>query len=199
LRFCALRRNDLFPDAPRILTGEQRLVRGLPLNARDAIVAPRSSLMGQIELILQVLPHTEQVAVVFGNSPSERFWASEFREQLAPLAGKLRLLWLNDHSVDQMQSDVAALGEQSAIFYGMLTVDTAGIPYEGKTALSLLRAATKAPIFGVFEDDLGHGIVGGMLVSEQQLGSAMGEVAADGQRRFSLRSGPLCRSVSSRI
>src|SRR5262249_34053982 len=49
----------------------------------------------------------------------------------------------------------------SALFYDVMLVDAAGVPHEQDRALEVLRHDSNAPIFGLFDNQLGRGIVGG--------------------------------------
>jgi len=59
-----------------------------------------------------------------------------------------------------------------------LAVDAAGVAHAQPEALSRLCAAANAPVFGLFEEQLGHGILGGRLFSGEALGRATARVAA---------------------
>jgi PAS domain S-box-containing protein len=58
-----------------------------------------------------------------------------------------------------------------------LFVDSAGVPYTRTSALESLRAAANAPIVGLFENDLGRGILGGPLLSLQDQSRETAQVA----------------------
>jgi signal transduction histidine kinase len=45
------------------------------------------------------------------------------------------------------------------------------VPYEQQVALDALHDAARAPIFGLFEEQIGHGIVGGRLLPIRELGA----------------------------
>ena len=47
------------------------------------------------------------------------------------------------------------------MFYALLVVDAAGVPHERLEALAELKRAAQVPIFGLFESELGHGVLGG--------------------------------------
>jgi signal transduction histidine kinase len=70
------------------------------------------------------------------------------------------------------------LPPRSAIFYALLLVDAAGVPHSLQTALIDLHAAASAPIFGLFDHQLGRGIVGGPLVSIAEASHLSAQVAA---------------------
>jgi PAS domain S-box-containing protein len=63
----------------------------------------------------------------------------------------------------------AKLPPHSAILFAILMVDAEGVPYVEDGALTDLRRVANAPIFGVRSTQLGRGIVGGPLLSMEDL------------------------------
>jgi len=178
LRFYLGHRQQLFPDVPLLVTGmEQRVLETMQLGARDRAVILTIDLPSIAENILQLLPDTTTLAIVLGTSPLERFWLKELQTDLAPLAERVKLLWLSDVTFAELHARVAALPPRSAVFYGMFIVDSGGVPYENEQALAGVRAASSAPVFGVFDTHLGEGIVGGPLWGMRSLGTLAGQVA----------------------
>jgi signal transduction histidine kinase len=49
-------------------------------------------------------------------------------------------------------------------------VDAAGTPYTHHSAIEALRARARAPVFGLFDNQLGWGVVGGRLIPIDELG-----------------------------
>jgi PAS domain-containing protein len=70
-----------------------------------------------------------------------------------------------------MRRRLAALPPDAAILYAVLLVDVAGVPHEYDRALDILHAESNAPIFGGFETQMGHGIVGGPLYPIEKISS----------------------------
>lgn len=177
-QFYVRHRQRIFPDAPLLISGvDERVLQGVTLDATDGVVAAKLDLPRFIDNILQVLPATTTIAVIIGTSRLERYWLDEARKEFAPFAQRVNFVWLDDLSLDEMTRRVARLPPNSAVFYGILVVDGAGVPHEQEAALARLRAATNAPIFAPFEEQLGKGIVGGPLASQQQAGLATAAVA----------------------
>ena len=77
-----------------------------------------------------------------------------------------------------MSRRVASLPPRSAIGYGSLLVDAAGVPHEQMAALEQLCTVANAPVFGTEEEQLGHGIIGGRLASGRALGLETARLAA---------------------
>src|SRR5262249_46615608 len=89
----------------------------------------------------------------------------------------VKITWFNDLTFSQMLAYSAAMPEQSAIFYALLSEDAAGVPYSEDRALDEFRKVASAPIFGISDYQMGRGIVGGPLVQTQILGRESAEVA----------------------
>src|SRR5208283_3728511 len=106
------------------------------------------------------------------------FWVNEFLQAVHPFEGRVKPVFMNDLSFDEIQRRVAALPPASAIYFGDLVIDAQGIPHTQEEVLARLHAAAKAPIFGQYDYQLGGGIVGGPLLSVRTLSRKTAEVAA---------------------
>lgn len=177
-RFYLADRGRLFPSTPLIMAAlDERLAREATLGANDAAVIGKLDLPRLFENIFRLLPDTRTVAVVIGASELEKFWLRELQRETAVFKDRASFLWLGDLSFDQMRERVATLPPDSAIFYALLIVDAAGVPHERQDALTALRASANAPIFGLYESELGKGVVGGPYSSQRQRGEQMAEAA----------------------
>ncbi len=155
----------LFPGVPTLLAGlEQRQAADLARRPSEVAVAAVYDAPRAIENVLRLFPGTTKVAVVLGASPLERFWRGELERELAPYLSREDFEWWDGRSLEQMTRRAAGLPSGAAILYASLKVDASGLAHEEQEGLSALRAAAKAPIFGAFTEQLGHGIVGGPLV-----------------------------------
>jgi signal transduction histidine kinase len=163
-------RSRLFPATPMVFAAlDQRHLRGAALGANDAVAGISVDPPQVLENILHVLPYTTNVAVVLGSSPLERFWLSEMHRQLEPFTNRVAFTWLTELSFVELQKRAAALPPRSAILYAFFTADAAGVPYVEERALRRLHEVANAPAFGVFDTQLGHGIVGGPLICVEEL------------------------------
>lgn len=163
-RFAQRYRAKLFPDTPLILTAvEDRLIDRAGLGSNDVVVAIRNDFMAAFENILQVLPDTKSVAVVIGASPLERFWVEEVKRELKPLDGRVELVWYSDLSFEEILKRASKLPPATALFWGLMSVDAAGVVHESDIALRSLHAVANAPIFSYQEPFFGDGPVGGPM------------------------------------
>ena len=178
LRFYLRHRERLFPDAPLLVTGiAERRLQDIQLGSRDRVVSVNSDIRVIANNILKVLPETGTLAVVQGSSRIDRLERVEFQSQLAPLASRVKLIWLHDLTIEQLRERVATLPPDSAIVYGHFAVDAAGVPYENERALAAVLEVANAPVFGMYDSQLGAGIVGGPLVELRKMGEVSGQIA----------------------
>jgi signal transduction histidine kinase len=155
-------RDELFPNTPMLLTVvEQRRVKYANLTANDAVVAVSVNYLAAMENILRLLPDTKTLLVIAGDSPIERFWLKEIRNEAKAFADSVALVSLNDLSFAETLKRAAALPPHSAIFWELMVVDAAGVTHEEGKALARLRAVANAPIFSYTDAFFGPEIVGG--------------------------------------
>ncbi|WP_148219161.1 bifunctional diguanylate cyclase/phosphodiesterase [Azospirillum sp. B510] len=93
-------------------------------------------------------------------------------------AGLERLV-LPDLPLPQLEERLAALPPDSAVLLGSYATDPNGLVLPPQQFLELLSAGSGAPIYGLQEYLLGHGIVGGSLLSAQEHGRAVGRLVAE--------------------
>ena len=171
-------RRQLFPSTPMLYTAvEQRRVPLAGLTENDTAVAITIDIAGVVKNILRVLPKTNNIAIVIGNSPLEKYWLEQIRDAVQPFTNRVTFTYFNDLPFDEMLTRAAALPPRSAIFFALLSVDAAGVSHEETSALTSLHAVAKAPIFSYVDAYLGRGIVGGPLIAVPDVSRQAGDVA----------------------
>jgi signal transduction histidine kinase len=192
--FIERNRQQLFPSVPILYTAvEQRRVPPAGLTGNDTAVALTIDFAGVIENILRVLPETNNIAVVIGNSPIEKYWLEQVREAVQPFTSHVSFTWFNELSFDEMLKRAGALPSHSAIYFELLSVDAAGVPHEGEKVIERLHAVANAPMFSYIDVYFGHGIVGGPLVSVADVSRRAANVAVrilQGEAPSSIKTPP---------
>jgi signal transduction histidine kinase len=177
-RFVVKYRDRLFPGAPIIYTGMDR--RTLPHDAFQSnatFVGESFDIAGLVEDILQLAPDTNHIAIVIGASPLERFWTTIFQTAFEPFHDRVRFTWLNDLSFDQILERVAALPPRSFVLLALLIRDASGVTHNQDEALQQLRAVANAPINGLYQNQVGLGLVGGRVYQAEAEGEASARIA----------------------
>ena len=159
-------REQLFPETPILLAGvDQRWVQHEVLTASEAVVPIAVDPVRIVEDIMRLRPQTTHLIAVLGNSPLERAWQEELTREFQPLADRLTVTWFNELSFAEMLKRSAALPANSAIFYLLLSVDAKGFTHSEERVLAELHETANAPIFGAFSHQIGSGVVGGPILS----------------------------------
>jgi signal transduction histidine kinase len=169
---------QLFPATPVLLASvDYRFVSEGRLAPNETAVAVRHDLPQAIESILRLLPETRTVVVVVGTSTHDQFWLQEMRRAFQPFDGRLAFVWTNHWSFAELLSHCQTLPPRSVILYGLLALDANGVPQREEQTLDAIHAVANAPLFGLHSNQLGHGIVGGPLLSLDDAGRDATEIA----------------------
>ena len=165
-RFVQRYRSKLFPDTPMVMTVvEERLLNRRELTDNDVVVSVRNDFLAAFKNILQLMPDTTTVAMVIGASPLEKFWIDEVTRDLKPLGDHPAIVWYSDLSFEEILNRAAKLPPHTVLFWGLMSVDAAGIVHEGDIALRSLHAVANAPVFSYQEAFFGGSTVGGPMHS----------------------------------
>ncbi len=194
--FVQRHRQRLFPKTPMIITAvENRRVQYDKLTEMDTVVATAIDAHAIVENILRVLPLTKTIAIVNGGfSANERFWLGEVRRELAPLADRTELKWYSELSLEDILKDVANLPPHSAIYWGLMNVDAAGVVYETSAVLKKLSSLANAPIFTYDDAFFGEGIVGGPMQSiaeRSRIAAAVAVRIFDAEKAGDIKTSPI--------
>lgn len=169
----------LFPGTPILVIGASRPeIAGIFDDPDVPAVGPELPAAALLENILTVLPATRHVHVVMGSAPLGRFWESELQAAWPQLAPDITFHWLSDVPLPEISRRLDHAPAHSVVFFGILNRDAAGTPFLSNQGLNALHQRASLPVFGFFEQQLGHGIVGGRLVPLRKAGAVAAEAAA---------------------
>jgi PAS domain S-box-containing protein len=176
-QFVQRNRERMFAGVPVMAVASRHWFQGMDA-APGIWKAPiEIGLPQHMETILDVLPSTTNVVLVLGHSPHEQQWRAISENELAAFTNRVTVSYMNDLSLAEIEQRVAHLPPGSAVLYGLMIVDAAGVSHENDSALQALRAAANAPVFGLFDYQIGRGIVGGRLISLDVLGREVTDAA----------------------
>ncbi len=171
-------RQQLFPDTPILFASvDRRFLDDAPLGDKEAAVAVDNQFSRTIETILQLRPETTQVFMVMGSGSLGRFWRRELESEFGRFHDRLTFVWSNDLSLQEILRRCSSLPEHSAILYVSFGTDAAGAAFPDEQLFAELREAANAPLFGGQSVYLGHGIVGGSLLSIDEMSRDTADVA----------------------
>ncbi len=192
--FVQRQRDQLFPTTPVVITAiEQRRVDFARLGENDTVVSVSHDFSASFENILRVLPETKKIIVVIGTSPNERFWLGEIRKDMPPFENRVEFSWTDNIPFQDFLVTASALPPHTALFWGLMNVDAAGVVHEGDSALKKLHAVANAPIFSYDDGFFGDELVGGPMHSVAEGSRRTADVAVrilGGEKAGDIRLSP---------
>jgi len=163
-------RRQLFPETPFLFASvDRRYLGDAPLGDNETAVVVDNEFSRVIDTVLQLRPQTRQVFMVMGSGQIGRFWHRELEKQFSRFHDRLTFVWLDDLSLAEILRRCASLPGDSAIFYVSFGTDAAGAAYADDRVIASLHTAASAPLFAAHSVYLGAGIVGGSLMSIDEL------------------------------
>ena len=133
-------------------------------------------LEGTVNLIERTLPKTRHLFVVSGSSLSDRGVKRLAIEAFGDYTGRLDIQHLSDLAIEDLIAKVSNLPEDSALLFQTFFRDSSGKYFVPREVMSLVSEKANAPTFGIVDTYLGHGIVGGNLLSAEHQGRKYADV-----------------------
>jgi len=193
--FARAHRQQLFPETPLLFASvDQRWLAGAPLGDNESAIAVDNDFPRLIDGVLQVLPDTKQVFMVLGSGQLARFWHRKLETEFARFRDRVSFMWSEGLSLENILERCASLPSHSAIVYLSFGTDAKGAAYADAQVLAELHAKANAPLFAGLSPLLGHGIVGGSMLSVEDLSRSTADAASrilNGEPPSSVRIPPL--------
>ena len=171
LVFLAEHRTELFAGVPIVYCS----VVGDPhpdhlSDARIAEVPVPDSVAPTVEMMLRLHPDTRQVAIVSGNGPRDLQMADTFRQKITSFGNRVAFTWLTNLSMEELRGRLSRLPAHTVVLYITMFQDAAGRTFTPRQALEAFAPASRAPIYACYDSFVGHGIVGGSMVTFEEIG-----------------------------
>jgi hypothetical protein len=168
LVFLAEHRAELFAGVPIVYCS----VAGDPhpdhlSDAKIGEVMVPDSVVLTLEMMLRLHPDTRQVAVVSGSGPRDRQFADVYRQKMTIFGNRVAFDWLTNLSMQELRGELSRLADHTVVLFLTMFQDAAGKTFTSRQALDAFAPASRAPIYGCYDTYLGHGIVGGSMVTAE--------------------------------
>jgi PAS domain S-box-containing protein len=123
-----------------------------------------------LQVMLRLHPDTRQVAVVSGSGPRDRQLSEVCRQEISTFGKRVAFTWLTNLSMEDLRDELSHLPDHTVVLYLTMFQDAAQTTFTPREALDLFAPASRAPIYGCYDTYLGHGIVGGSMVTFEDIG-----------------------------
>jgi signal transduction histidine kinase len=166
LQFLLDRGEEVFPGIPIVFCdADDQFIAAQPLPPSMTGITSHRDFTGTLELISQVQPDTQRIAVIVGSGAIDQQFERDARRAFRPFEGRLEFIWLQGLPLGELTAAVKNLPDHTVILYVLQLEDRAGKPYVPVNTVRALSLAAKAPIYGLWDTLLGHGLIGGRLVT----------------------------------
>ena len=170
-------RSDLLQDIPIVFGGvDRQSVENRSLGPNIYGIINSTSYKETLDLALTLHPNTRHVAIVAGVDFVSRQSLREAREIYRAYEKRVTFIDLAGLQMADLQKKVANLPPETVVIFIMLLKDGRGKEYTVPEALSIISAASNAPIYSFQDHELGNGIVGGYLSDVESNGKAIAEL-----------------------
>ncbi|GFK95042.1 Sensor histidine kinase YpdA [Fundidesulfovibrio magnetotacticus] len=172
-------RAKVFPGARVVFCGVNFFDEAMLGAEKDHVtgVVEDFDVRGTLRAALSMLPSTYRVVVVNDRSSTGLANAKALAEVMPEFEKKVAVATLDDLTMDELLDRVEALSQGDLILLMTFNRDRAGRTFDYDESIALIASRAKAPMFGVWDFYLGHGIVGGLLTSGFNQGEVAGRMA----------------------
>ncbi len=168
----------LFPNVPVVFCGvnsfRPELIAGHPLftGVSESIDAKDT-----LWWALKLHPSTESIYVINDHTPSGQAIAAAIKTQLKEFSPHIKVQYSDSLTLAEILAQVETLPRNGLILLGVFNRDSEGQFFDTGEAIQAISKHADIPVYGLFDSDLGHGIVGGGLSNGYDQGQAMAQIA----------------------
>lgn len=131
-----------------------------------------------VGVIRKVLPKTSKLLLLSGSSKMDQWFKDVAWRNISGSFSDIELVDLSGMSPLEAAEELSKAGGNAAALLLTCELDNQNNRYSTTEYLQELKKRSAIPIFGCYETVLGHGIVGGALISPTEQGQIAGGLAA---------------------
>jgi len=178
LDFLLLHRDALFPGVPVVFCGVGD-VEPKHLERHPGItgVMEGADLVATIDAALRLMPSMRRLVLVTGAMEMSETNRKLFREAVARFGQRIETEEIYGLPFAEVAARLSTLSPNTAILDMGLSREPSGKAMGANEGLAFIRKASPLPIFSAWDFAVGHGAVGGVVVSGERQGRLMAEMA----------------------
>lgn len=172
-------KEELFPDIPIAFEGVNDIEAAKEAGNQPLITGVVESLSYQntIELASKLYPEAKQIVAVLDDTitgESERKEFYKYDDKFENL--EFKEINVSELTQEKLRSSLAALDDDSILLYIMCSEDADGNHYIGSQGIEMVSSAARIPTFSIVSIGMGHGFLGGEIVSQKKMGQIAGQM-----------------------
>lgn len=135
-----------------------------------------ADIAANLDLMLKLHPNLKNLYVVVDLTTTGQIVHQKIKELIPRYRNSLTFHILDDLEIQQIMKSVASLGDDSLVLLTVYQKDKTGAFVEYSDFASQLSKSSRVPVYGLWDFDLGFGILGGLLTSGYAQGSSAGAI-----------------------
>src|SRR5208337_583044 len=181
IRFLSHFSETFLPDVPIVFCGSTQVQAGNPkLTSRFTGSWMAFDAAKTLEAARRLSPEVRNIVVVSGSSQFDKATLGLTKGSLDGHPVPLDFTYLTDLDMSSLLQRLRNLPQHTVVLYTTFFRDASGNQFvNASTALPLVSEAANAPVFGISDTYLGHGVVGGYVVSFAEQGKIAARLAAE--------------------
>src|SRR5277367_441998 len=181
IKFLADYADSVFSDVPVVICGSAADQAGSPnLGSRFTGTWQKREPGKTLAAALRLFPNTRHVFVVGGSSVYDHVVMAATKEFFSSFQSGTELSYLTDMEMAALLERLKKLPENSVVFYTSFFQDSLGQRFLNATqALPMVASAANAPVFGMSDTYLGHGVDGGDVMNFQEQGKVTARIVSE--------------------
>jgi len=170
-------RGDIFGDAPVVFSGANNYALLTPaqranITGKTEEISPEKTLSS----VFILFPSTSRIYILYEDTETGRGIADRIRNAESPYRDRAEFIYITNITFDEMATTVRSFPAGSVII-SAFTRDRAGMVMDHDRVMALLNANAPVPVFSMYDMAMGHGAIGGSILSGRHEGEVAGTMA----------------------
>jgi PAS domain S-box-containing protein len=162
---------EIFSDIPIVFcTIEEKQIQERGLSPNITGVFMQMDPKGTLEAALRLQPDTRKVIVIGGIHPNDKVYENTVRQAFKEYESRLDISYLTDMSLGAILASVRTLPKNTIVLYITMFQDGTGKALVPRDVLAAIARTSNVPVYAMLESYMGHGVVGGHIVSFEEQG-----------------------------
>lgn len=179
LAFTLAHRDTLFPGVPIVFCSARRdMAERAHAMPNVTGVAFQLDFDETLRVARHLCPETERVLVVCGASDRDRGFRVAARRAYGQYERQLDIDYLEGLPLPQLMEKIPNVAPRTVVLMLPYDKDALGNDYTTREVVEKITSVCPAPVFGLYDTLLGHGIIGGSLIPIETQGRLAGQLAA---------------------
>lgn len=171
--------DELFPEIPIVYEGVNDINLATKASQNEWVcgIVEKLSYENTLSLATKLYPNARRIVAVLDDTitgVSERTEFYKYKESFP----QLDFDEINTSTLTQKEliHEISSLNRDSILVYVMCSEDADGNKYVGSQGIELISSSARIPTFSIVSIGMGHGILGGEIVSQKEMGRLAGDM-----------------------